>query len=103
MLHPGGYGGTTVADAVLVPGWNKALIMAFNGDNAGPQTVWEVIQIFQQVREEFAGASVFGSTWDQFTEQLLELKDSLPVVTAEVGDTWIYGAPSDPVKNQQFR
>lgn len=60
MLHPGGYGGTTVADAVMVPGWNKALIMAFNGDNAGPQTVWEVIQIFQQVREEFVGASVFG-------------------------------------------
>lgn len=28
---------------------------------------------------------------------------SLPVITSEVGDTWIYGVPSDPVKVARMR
>jgi len=31
------------------------------------------------------------------------MQDQLPVVTAEVGDTWIYGVPSDPLKMAQNR
>jgi hypothetical protein len=27
----------------------------------------------------------------------------LPVVTKEIGDGWIFGVPSDPLKNAQFR
>ena len=28
---------------------------------------------------------------------------ALPVVTQEIGDTWLYGCPSDPLKNVIFR
>jgi hypothetical protein len=29
--------------------------------------------------------------------------EQLPVVTREIGDTWLYGDPSDPLKNVHFR
>ena len=31
------------------------------------------------------------------------MKAKLPVVTKDIGDGWIYGVPSDPLKNAQFR
>ena len=30
-------------------------------------------------------------------------RSNLPVVTQEIGDTWIYGVPSDPVKVARYR
>ncbi len=44
LYHPGGYGGITKSDCVFVPGFNRTLAVAFNGDNAGPQT-WQRITI----------------------------------------------------------
>ena len=32
-----------------------------------------------------------------------EIKARLPVVTKEIEDGWIYGVPSDPLKNAQLR
>ena len=45
------------------------------------------------------------STFDNFTTQLLKsgAVGSLPVVTQEVGDSWIYGDPSDARKQAQMR
>ena len=31
------------------------------------------------------------------------LRTQLPVVTQELGDTWIHGVPSDPVKVSRYR
>ena len=46
---------------------------------------------------------MFASTFDQFVADIQEVKDELPVITKEVGDTWIYGVPSDPLKMAQNR
>ena len=45
------------------------------------------------------------STFDNFTSQLLAsgAVDNLPVVTQEIGDTWIYGDPSDAHKQARMR
>jgi hypothetical protein len=45
------------------------------------------------------------STFDAFFQiaNLPEIRAQLPVVTAEIEDAWIYGVPSDPLKNAQFR
>ena len=34
---------------------------------------------------------------------LVPIQDSLPVVTQEIGDTWIHGVGSDPIKVSQFK
>lgn len=53
----------------------------------------QVLEIFDLVRTYFPDANVFSSTFDAYTEELLAKKDELdlPVVTKEIGDTWIYG------------
>ena len=45
------------------------------------------------------------STFDAFfdTANKPEVKTKLPIVTAEIGDGWIYGVPSDPLKNALYR
>jgi hypothetical protein len=36
MWHPRGYGGISLDEAVIVPGLTHALVVDWNGDNAGP-------------------------------------------------------------------
>ena len=45
------------------------------------------------VRGNWSDANVFSSTFDNYTNALMErLPDlNLPVFTEEIGDTWIYG------------
>ncbi|EIE25882.1 hypothetical protein COCSUDRAFT_46416 [Coccomyxa subellipsoidea C-169] len=113
MWHPGGYSGSPVdkgkdpmEGCVTVEGLNHVLCAAWNlGDNSGPQNSTKVLEIFNLVRGYFPGANVFSSTFDAFTTELLAKKDSLdlPVVTKEIGDTWIYGVQSDAHKVAEFR
>lgn len=58
----------------------------------------QVKEIFDLVRGYFPGANVFASTFDDFTNQLVAMKDQLdfPVVYGEVGDTWIQGEQPAP-------
>ena len=48
-------------------------------------------------------ATIVSSTFDNFTALLDPYKDAIPVLTQEIGDTWIYGTPSDPVKQATMR
>jgi len=104
LMHSGGYGGIAVKDALMVDGLDHALVMVWNDDNFGPQSVKDVINIYDFVRFQFPNAAnVFASTFDQFVEKLEPLRATLPVVEDEVGDTWIHGVASDPWKTAAFR
>lgn len=61
-------------------------------------TTPQVLGYYETVRGQFPGAEVQASTFDDFTRVLATVKDKLPVVTKEVGDTWMMGVPSDPLK-----
>lgn len=98
MYQFGGYG-----DLSIVPGLDDALAFAHTGDNLGPQTPADVQQNFVHMRERLPGAQVFGSTLDAFAERLLTIKEQLPVLTQELGDTWIHGVGTDPLKVARFR
>ena len=102
MMHPYGYGDITYEDAVIIPGCDHALVFNWNGDNAGPNNnVDEIVAVYAQVQKEFPGASVFSSTFDNFTQHVANnqtLLDMLPVVEKELGDTWMHGAGADPFR-----
>lgn len=52
----------------------------------------------------FEGATITSSdAFDDFVEEVLPFKAALPVVTAELGDTWMMGANADPLKVAQYR
>lgn len=63
----------------------------------------EVVQSLNSVRQEYPDAEVIASTFDAFLEDIEPARDQLPVLTGEIGDTWIYGVPSDPLKIAQNR
>ena len=53
----------------------------------------QVMNIFNITQRNFPGAAVQASTLDAFFEKLLEAapRTDLPVITREIGDSWIYG------------
>lgn len=113
MWHPGGYSGEPVDskdDCMQVDGFNHVLCCAWKSDNAGPHTPIEVMNIMRRVRKSFPGAEVKASTFDAFVAPLYEAALpgnahglELPVLSAEIGDTWIHGIASDAAKLSGFR
>ena len=96
----GGYGGT-----VAVPGCTEVLTFLHAGDNLGPPSADEVVAAHQGLREQFPDAEVRGSTLCAFARALTAFGAvaALPVVTAEIGDPWLFGAGSDPAKVAAYR
>eukprot|EP00053_Salpingoeca_punica_P002328 m.37251 g.37251 ORF g.37251 m.37251 type:complete len:723 (-) comp11520_c0_seq4:1207-3375(-) len=103
LVHPNGYGGIDRDDCVTIDGLPHVLCMDYNYDNTGPWTRPDVEQHWQQIMAEFPGAKVVPSTYDTFVRLAMPFIDTLPVVTQEMGDTWIYGVPSDPLKVSMYR
>lgn len=102
LWNPRGYGG--LGQYVTVPGMSDALAYDWRGDNQGPpDSVGEVVQGYDTVRKAFPNATVISSTLDAFVAKLWESKDSLPVLSQEVGDSWIWGCAQDPTKQQSMR
>jgi hypothetical protein len=97
MYHKGSYG-----DLMLVPGMDDAICFAHTGDNLGPQSPEGIRDMYRSMRARFPGVEVLGSTMDAFAVQLGAVKGSLPVLTQELGDTWIHGVGSDPKKVAHF-
>lgn len=98
VMYDRGYGGTKT-----IPGHGEAVSFAHTMDNRGPQGPEEVQAAFRELRSLFPGATVTASTLDDVAAALRPLWSTLPVVTAEIGDTWIHGVGSDPRKVAHFR
>lgn len=87
----------------IVPGLDEALYFAHTGDNLGPQSPEQIHGVFARLRRRFPGVEVEASTMDAFAARLLTIKAGLPVITQEIGDTWIHGGATDPGKISAFR
>lgn len=98
VYQAGGYG-----DLTVVPGCADALAFAHTGDNLGPPSASDVVASFAALRGRVPGAEVRGSTLDAFAVGLRPAVADLPVVTAEIGDTWVQGVGTDPVKVARLR
>lgn len=61
--------------------------------SAYKSTGMQALEIFKIVQGNFSDANVFSSTFENYTDALLEKLDDLhlPIFTQEIGDTWIYG------------
>jgi hypothetical protein len=97
-------GGMCRSSCVVVDGLAHAMCWAFRLDNSGPpESADEVLAQFEVARFQFPGATVFASTYDNFTAQLEAIRPRLPVTTAEVGDTWMTSTTADPWKMIFYR
>ena len=98
-----GYGSYPHNPPVLVPGLEHALVYNFAGDNGGPQTVKAYGGLWAALEKEFPNAEIVASTFDNYTDVLATKRASLPKLSKEIGDTWVYGVPSDPQKQARVR
>jgi hypothetical protein len=98
MYQPGGYG-----DVQVVAGTDVAVAIDLTGDNLGPRSADEVVAAFEALGARFPGAEVVAATLDDVAEAMAGAGDALPLLDAEIGDTWIHGVGSDPVKTAGFR
>ncbi len=74
------------------------LVIENSADNAGPPKEQEVYAVFEKLRKKYPGAVIRAAELDSYARAILPFKHTLPVVQAEIGDTWIHGIGSDPYK-----
>jgi len=98
VMYHLGYGGIT-----RVPGSDLALATVVRNDNSGPHTPEEIAAIYADLAARFPNAEITAGTLSDVANALAPHRSNLPVVTQEIGDTWIYGCPSDPLKVARFR
>lgn len=98
MMYHHGYG------AVLhIPGSDLAIAVNVRNDNSGPHSVEEARKIFAALRKQFPNAKVSAATFSEVALAVEPYKSNFPIVTQEIGDTWIYGVASDPIKVARYR
>jgi Domain of unknown function (DUF5054) len=98
MYQHKGYGGV-----VRIPGSDLAVAIEMADDNAGPHSMEEIRKIYVDLRAQFPGAAITASNMSEIANAVYPYRDQFPVVTDEIGDTWIHGVPSDPVKVARYR
>jgi hypothetical protein len=98
MYHRAAYGGV-----VVVPGSDLAVAVEVRDDNSGPHTLEEVHKTYADLRAQFPGAAIQAANLTEIANAVQPFRSHLPVFTQEIGDTWIYGVPSDPIKLARYR
>ena len=98
VMYHWDYGGTA-----RVPGSDIVLATRVRGDNSGPHTAGEIAEIYGELAAQYPKAEIVACNLSEMAEAITPHRDALPVVTSEIGDTWIYGVASDPIKVARYR
>jgi|GEM_PF-4377391 len=80
-----------------------AIACGFTGDNHGPPELGHIQATYQQLRQRFPDRTVAATSLDDFTSELSARAAELPLITDELGGTWIHGTGTDPEKTRRFR
>lgn len=86
-----------------IPGGTQLFAVAMTGDNAGPPSVEQIQEVYARMRNACPKARITACTLEEMAAALDAHRDQLPVVTSEIGDTWIHGYGSDPWKMAAYR
>ncbi len=87
----------------ILPDGKTVISVNFTGDNHGPHSYEAVKNIYAGLRQRYPNAEIIAASFNEIAEALGKHKDTLPVVTSEIGDTWIYGYGSSPIRMAKFR
>jgi hypothetical protein len=86
-----------------VPGSDLAIAVVVRDDNSGPHTPQEIDKIYADLGQRFPRAKIVATNLTEIGNAVQPYRSHLPTVTQEIGDTWIYGVASDPVKVARYR
>lgn len=98
VMYQGSYGATD-----FPAGPDVGLSFAHTNDNIGPQSVGQTVEALRHIRHENHEATVIASTLDVFGAEMWKRREEFPIITEEIGDSWIHGTATDPQKLARFR
>ncbi|KKB86647.1 glycosyl hydrolase [Devosia limi DSM 17137] len=98
VMYQGSYGETE-----FPAGDDVGLSFAHTNDNVGPQSVGQTVEACRGMFHAHPGAEIVASTLDAFGAEMWARRADFPVLDIEIGDSWIHGAGSDPIKMARFR
>lgn len=98
VMYHHGYGGV-----VRIPNSDHAIAVVVRDDNSGPHTVEEIRETYKTLGERFPNARIVPTNLSDIADAVDPHRDSLPTVDGEIGDTWIHGVASDPLKLARYR
>ena len=98
VMYHHGYG-----SLAHVPGSELAIDIEVRDDNSGPHTPEEIAGIYSGLARQYPNAEIVAANLSEIANAIDPFRNHLPVVTGEIGDTWIYGVASDPLKVMRYR
>ena len=98
VIYSGEYGGAYKNEYV-----DDILYFDHTLDNHGAQGKNAVLKNIEKIGKKYPDYEVVAGTLDDYAEKIWAVRDKLPVVTSEIGDTWIHGSASDPYKSACLR
>lgn len=98
VIYEGSYGSLYKNEHI-----DDILCFAHSSDNLGPNSEKNLLALYDKLEKEYPDYEIAASTLSDYAESLYSVKDSLPVITSEIGDSWIHGAASDPYKAASLR
>ena len=97
VVYQNDYGSTFFPD-----GANEGIGFAHTNDNAGPQSIAQSVEAHRLISLQNPGANIAASTLTDFGNVLWTMRSNFPIVTAEIGDSWIHGVGSAPQKVSRY-
>ena len=98
VMYHHGYG-----SVVRVPGSDLAVAIIVRDDNSGPHPLAELAEIYSGLGRQFPEAQLTACGLSAIANAVEPFRKNLPTITQEIGDSWIYGVASDPVKVARYR
>lgn len=98
VIYSDGYGGMFSS-----PLTDKILYLDNAADNYGVRKPSAILRRFRRFQKQYPDYTIRAGRLDDIAENLWAVRDKLPVITDEIGDTWIHGAASDPYKTAALR
>lgn len=98
VVYSGAYGGAFKCDYI-----DEILYFDHTLDNKGAPSPEKVTGKLEKIKSEYPDYEVTAGTLDDFAEIIWSVRDKLPVLENEIGDTWIHGGSSDPYKSAALR
>jgi hypothetical protein len=86
-----------------VPGSDLAVAIVVADDNSGPHKPDEILKTCADLKHQFPNAQITATNLAEIANAVEPFQTDLPVVKQEIGDTWIHGVASDPLKLARYR
>lgn len=105
-MQPQGYGSNTEFGHGLYPPkdwpYEHWLAILVTSDNVGPPRLAEVQKLFEETERNLPGVKITLGKMEDFADAIFEEEKNgakIPVVRADMPDTWIHGVASMPVED----